>query len=170
MKQNRIHRTMVWMFVFYILFVIKVVILKYPFERLYQITQTWTREVILEGLDTANFTLFKTIRMYIRYADRLNSVENLVGNVVVFIPLGIFLPLLFKSCRRFRETLMVSFICVVGIELFQLFSAFGAFDVDDILLNCVGASLGYGLYRLGRYIGRKRHFSGKETEAENKQK
>lgn len=162
MKPSRIHRTIVWLFVFYILFVIKVVILKYPFERLYQIAQTWTREVILEGLDTANFTLFKTIRMYIRYADRLNSVENLVGNVVVFIPLGIFLPILFKNCRRFWETLMVSFICVVGIELFQLFSAFGAFDVDDILLNCVGAAMGYGVY----YIGKRWHQRMPETQAE----
>lgn len=170
MKQNRIHRTMIWLFVFYILFVIKVVILKYPFERLYQITQTWTREVILEGLDTANFTLFKTIRMYIRYADRLNSVENLVGNVVVFIPLGIFLPMLFKTCRRFWETLMVSFICVSGIELFQLFSAFGAFDVDDILLNCVGAAMGYGIYDLVRRTVGRRHLSGKEMQAENKLK
>ncbi len=170
MKQNRIHRTMIWLFVFYILFVIKVVILKYPFEHLFQIAQTWTREVILEGLDTANFTLFKTIRMYIRYADRLNSVENLVGNVVVFIPLGIFLPMLFKTCSRFGETLMVSFICVVGIELFQLFSAFGAFDVDDILLNCVGTSLGYGLYDLGRRTVRRKDLSGKEMQADHKPK
>ncbi|MBD5459486.1 MAG: VanZ family protein, partial [Lachnospiraceae bacterium] len=32
---------------------------------------------------------------------------------------------------------------VTGIELFQLLSAFGAFDVDDFILNCAGALLGY---------------------------
>ncbi len=38
------------------------------------------------------------------------------------------------------------FLLVLGIEVFQLFSAFGAFDVDDILLNCVGAVIGYVCY------------------------
>ena len=37
--------------------------------------------------------------------------------------------------------LFQAFFLVVGIEVFQLFSAFGAFDVDDILLNCFGAVL-----------------------------
>ena len=140
----------------YILFVIKSVILKYPIAQLMEIARPWTREVVLEGLDTANFTLFKTIRMYIVYADRLNSVENLVGNIVVFVPLGMFLPLLFQTCERMTETMMVSFILIVGIELFQLFSAFGAFDVDDILLNCLGSFMGFGLYRVIRHFRRKR--------------
>lgn len=137
------------LFVFYILFVIKAVILKYPFSTLYEISKGWTKSVVLEGLDTANFTLFRTIRMYIVYSDRLNSFENLVGNVVVFIPLGFFLPLLFQACERIIETMMVSFIFILAIELFQLFSAFGAFDVDDILLNCVGSLLGYLVYQIG---------------------
>ena len=41
-----------------------------------------------------------------------------------------------------------AFTFVLGIETFQLFSAFGAFDVDDILLNCLGAALGFAGYRL----------------------
>ena len=39
-----------------------------------------------------------------------------------------------------------AFLLVCGIELFQLFTAFGAFDVDDILLNCVGAMIGYNIF------------------------
>ena len=42
--------------------------------------------------------------------------------------------------------LVNAFLFVVGIEVFQLFSAFGAFDVDDILLNCVGAAFGWIAY------------------------
>lgn len=156
MIHKKKRKILIVLFGFYILFVIKTVILKYPIAQLLEITRTWTREVVLEGLDTANFTLFKTIRMYIVYADRLNSVENLVGNVVVFIPLGLFLPLLSEPCKRMAETMMVSFILIVGIELFQLFSAFGAFDVDDILLNCIGSCIGYGCYRVIHYSGRKR--------------
>ena len=42
--------------------------------------------------------------------------------------------------------LLNAFLFVLGIEVFQLFSAFGAFDVDDILLNCLGALIGYFCY------------------------
>ena len=134
-------------FAVYILFVIKVIIFKYPIEQLRAIADTWQKSVILEGLGTANFTLFKTVKMYIDYAYKLNSVENLAGNVLVFVPLGFLLPLVSDEMRRFPVVMLNAFTFVLGIEVFQLFSAFGAFDVDDIMLNCLGAALGYGCYK-----------------------
>lgn len=139
-----------WKFFFaiYILVVIKVIIFKYPYEELQAIAASWRRGVIFEGLGTANFTPFKTIKMYIDYAYKLNSVENLAGNVLVFVPFGCLFPFVAKEGKRFFVMLLNAFVFVLGIETFQLFSAFGAFDVDDILLNCLGASLGFGVYRL----------------------
>lgn len=133
-------------FFLYLAAVIKVIIFKYPLEQLQAISASWTKEVILEGLDTANFTLFKTIRMYIDYSYKLNSFENLVGNVVAFIPFGFLLPYVMKRGKNFFIMFLNAFLFVLGIEVFQLFSAFGAFDVDDILLNCLGAVLGYLVY------------------------
>ena len=66
-------------FFFYILVLLKVIVFKYPLARLEAITASWTKEVVWEGLGTANFTLFKTIRMYIRYWGKLNSFEFLFG-------------------------------------------------------------------------------------------
>lgn len=142
-------------FFLYLLAVIKVIIFKYPLEQLRAIASTWRREVILEGLDTANFTLFKTIRMYIDYSYKLNSFENLVGNIVVFVPFGFLLPYVMKRGRNFFVMLLNAFVLVLGIEVFQLFSAFGAFDVDDILLNCLGAVLGYLGYLIYEAIRRR---------------
>lgn len=139
---NRSNRMRLVFFI-YMAVVVKVIIFKYPWETLHSIMDTWEKGVILEGLDNANFTLFKTIRMYIDYSYMLNSFENLVGNVVVFIPFGFLLPYIQGRCKRFPVLLLNAFLFVLGIEVFQLFSAFGAFDVDDILLNCVGASLGW---------------------------
>ncbi len=150
-------------FFIYLLVVIKVIIFKYPLEQLREIASTWEKGVILEGLDTANFTLFKTIRMYIDYSYKLNSFENLVGNVVVFIPFGFLLPYVIKHGRNFFVMLIHAFLFVTGIEVFQLFSAFGAFDVDDILLNCFGAVLGYLVY-LG-YESLKRRHNNKRCRA-----
>jgi len=139
------------LFFLYLLLVIKVIIFKYPISELRQIAASWEKGVILEGLEHANFTLFKTIRMYIDYAYKLNSFENLVGNVVVFIPFGLLFPGVFKRGRNFWIMLLNVLVFVIGIEVFQLFSAFGAFDVDDIMLNCLGAVVGYLLYLLCKH-------------------
>ncbi len=128
----------------YLLLLIRVIVFKYPLEQMQAIVSGWSKEVIWQGMHTANFTLFRTIRMYIRYADRLNSFENLVGNIVAFVPFGFFLPQVIRKGRRFWVMLLNAFVFVVGIEVFQLLSAFGAFDVDDILLNCFGAVIGWG--------------------------
>ena len=50
-------------FAIYILIVIKVIIFKYPYEELLKIAASWRRDVIFEGLGTANFKPFKTIKM-----------------------------------------------------------------------------------------------------------
>ncbi len=139
------------LFFLYMAWVIKVIIFKYPMESLRDIAANWEQVMIREGLEHANFTFLKTIRMYIRYAYKLNSLENLAGNVVVFIPLGILLPFLQEDCRKFSHLLLNVLIFVVGIEIFQLFSAFGVFDVDDILLNTIGAVLGWILYHCWKY-------------------
>lgn len=143
-------------FFLYLLIVVRLIIFKYPIEVLREIAASWEKNVILEGLDTANFTLFKTIRMYIDYAYMLNSFENLAGNIVVFMPFGFLLPSVLVWGRNFFVMLLNAFIFVLGIEVFQLFSAFGAFDVDDILLNCLGAALGYFLFRIWESIGKEK--------------
>lgn len=154
----RVQKRNLWklLFAIYILVVIKVIIFKYPYEELAAITASWRKGVILEGLGTANFTPFKTIKMYIDYAYKLNSVENLAGNVLVFVPFGFLFPLVAKEGERFFVMLLNAFVFVLGIEVFQLFSAFGAFDVDDLLLNCFGAALGFGIYRLLRFYMARR--------------
>ncbi len=141
MRKYRIWRILL---VLYLLLIIRMIIFKYPPEELTAIMQGWRRDVIWEGLESANFTLFRTIRMYIRYYDRLNSFENLFGNVLIFVPCGILYPFAFPGKKNFWLFLSAVLLFVSGIELFQLFSAFGAFDVDDILLNCLGAAVGYG--------------------------
>ncbi len=154
---RKIRRRLGILFCVYFLVLLKVIVFKYPLGQLIEITKTWEKGVILEGLDTANFTLFKTIKMYIRYWGRLNSFENLVGNVVCFMPFGFLLPFLHRDSRHWWVLLINAFLLVSGIELFQLITDFGAFDVDDFLLNCVGAMLGFGIFALCRAGGRRKY-------------
>ena len=53
-------------FFIYILLLLRVIVFKYPMERLEEITRSWSKSVVLEGLGTANFTFFKTIKMFSR--------------------------------------------------------------------------------------------------------
>lgn len=130
-------------FFVYLLVVARVIIFKYPFSQLMEIARGWESNMILEGLGAANFTPFKTIRMYIDYSYMLNSFENLVGNIVVFIPFGLLFPYVHRRGSSFPVMFLNVLLLVLGIEIFQMFSAFGVFDVDDILLNCIGAVIGY---------------------------
>ena len=144
------------LFAVYIVAVIKVIIFKYPFAQLRAIADTWQKGVILEGLGTANFVPFHTIKMYIDYAYKLNSVENLAGNILVFVPFGFLFPMVFQDGEKFSVMFVNAFTFVLGIETFQLFSAFGAFDVDDIMLNCLGAAMGFGIYKIVQRMRRRK--------------
>ena len=76
------------------------------------------------------------------------AIVNLAGNVVMFIPLGLFLPLIFAKLQKLWKTLLCVTLMITAVELAQLFTLVGSCDVDDLLLNLLGAGLGYGLYKL----------------------
>lgn len=133
-------------FTVYLLVLIKLIVFKYPYRQLVEIAASWKSEVVFEGLGTANFVPLKTIKMYIKYSDRLNSFENLAGNILAFIPFGMLYPFMNTKKKGFLYMALSALLLIAGIELFQLISAFGAFDVDDIILNFAGAALGYAVY------------------------
>ena len=66
------------------------------------------------------------------------------------MPVGILLPIVHRASKNIWVLLLNALLLVVGIEVFQLFSNFGAFDVDDIILNCFGVLLGSCIYYLTR--------------------
>ena len=149
-EQSKLRNWLSLIFFLYLLFIIKMIVFKYPASQLQEIVNSWQKNVIWEGLHSANFVPLKTIKMYIRYYDLpgLRSFANLFGNILIFIPVGIMLPVVHRVSQNPFIMLMNSFIFVLGIEIFQLFSAFGAFDVDDIILNCFGVLLGRALYQI----------------------
>ena len=139
-------------FFLYLLFIILVIVFKYPLSQMQEIVNSWQKDVVLEGLNTANFVPFKTIKMYIQYYDLpgLRSFSNLFGNVLVFIPVGLMLPMVHRASKNILVAIINTLFFIVGIEVFQLFSNFGAFDVDDIILNMFGVLIGSCIYKIVR--------------------
>lgn len=68
-------------------------------------------------------------------------------NVELFVPLGIFLPTLFFRLRKISCTALAGFLCSLTIELLQLFTS-RVTDIDDLLMNILGAVVGYLIYKL----------------------
>jgi len=130
-------------YLIYSLIIIKLIIFKYPISELLVISQSWGEGFIRDGIASANFIPFKTIMMYIKYYETMNSFENLIGNILVFIPLGFILPRAFYKFNHPVWLVFFSFVFIMDVELFQLVTRFGAFDVDDIILNMLGVILGF---------------------------
>ena len=88
-----------------------------------------------------------------------HSFINLAGNVVMFIPFGFFMPWLFAKCRQYRWTVLCTGVTIILIEMIQLFTLRGSCDIDDLILNLFGVTLGYGLFMLIAKSIRKKRIS-----------
>lgn len=66
-------------------------------------------------------------------------IMNVLGNLAAFAPTALFLPLLSKKCRRFGIFFAAASAIVITVELSQLFLRVGSIDVDDYILNMLGA-------------------------------
>ena len=73
---------------------------------------------------------------------------NLGGNIAAFVPLGFFMPCLFSRQRRFRSAFLTAVGIVACVELLQLFTLRGSCDIDDLILNIIGFTLGFVIWKL----------------------
>ena len=80
---------------------------------------------------------------------------NLVGNIVGFLPFGAILPVLKRNMRSFWKILLLSFEFSAMIEVTQLITKVGSFDVDDMILNTMGGVLGYWIFSICNRLRRK---------------
>ena len=154
--KNRALRTFAsLLFVAHVFIVIKFVLLKNPDDLKSHFVHEYSADLLHENIAQGNYIPFYTVPFYITGTDKLRyTKENLVGNIVLFFPFGILLPLLFKNLSSFTKVLAITFAISLCLELIQLFAILGNFDVDDILLNLFGASLGFGNYILVRELRR----------------
>lgn len=73
---------------------------------------------------------------------------HIIGNMIWFVPLGILGPYLFKWLKKGQSLFFFSFCLSGGIEILQWIFATGVSDVDDILINVLGAFFGWFLLLL----------------------
>jgi len=100
-----------------------------------------------EGLWNCNLIPFKSISHYWHHISRPHGYQNILGNILPFIPMGILISINFYKLKGIIKTLLISLIFIVTIELIQFVTMLGYFDIDDIVLNLFGSLIGYCLYK-----------------------
>ena len=63
-------------------------------------------------------------------------------NVIMFMPLGFLLPLIWRRYRKMGRTVLTGFCMSLSIELLQLF-CLRVTDVDDLTMNTLGTAVGF---------------------------
>lgn len=106
-----------------------------------------------------NLVFLQEIKRFWTYREQLGVwpvVLNLLGNVVGFIPFGFILPIIKKDTRRFLFITFSGFTLSLCVEIIQLVTKLGCFDVDDLIMNTLGAALGYLLFAVIYFVYKRK--------------
>lgn len=93
----------------------------------------------------ANLVPFRTIAHYLRVGG-WGMVVNFWGNLAAFAPLGVFVPVLARRERSAWRVAWLGLMLSGAIETLQFLSGRRVADVDDVLLNVLGALIGFGVW------------------------
>lgn len=106
-----------------------------------------------EHFETSNIIPFATIIGYISgmISNDINTgivIINLVTNLLLFAPMGFFIPMLFQDkIKNTKQFLIIIIILTFLVEIIQFITYRGSTDIDDIILNTIGASIVYMLMK-----------------------
>ncbi|MCR8642879.1 VanZ family protein [Paenibacillus sp. N1-5-1-14] len=103
-----------------------------------------------------NLTPFATINSQLTHSNEMVAFRNIVGNILLFMPLGFSIPQRF-NINKFWAIVFLGFFTSLLVEVMQIFTFIRSFDVDDLMLNTLGASIGFVLYRLFNKAGHSRN-------------
>lgn len=123
----------------YILFGAYLVILCYHLF----LSEMWGRQNIIGYRYNAS-----PLKEIMRYVKNIQSIGlplvllNILGNILAFIPFGIFLKTFLTGERRLLRTVLLGLIFSCTIEFIQLIAKVGICDIDDVILNTVGVLVG----------------------------
>ena len=143
-KNNRPMKINLWIFfVLYVMLLTTVTLFDGFYGRRGFSSINWTKDILRNYMQNSmNFIPFKTIIGYIKPLDNLPSstiITNIVGNIIACMPFAFFLPLLFKKQNKLKIFTLTMILIVLLIELLQFITLSGSFDIDDLILNVLGA-------------------------------
>ena len=97
-----------------------------------------------------NYLPFSSIYNLLNSNYYMVPLKNILGNILLFFPLGFILTLKFKGINKLLSVGLLGLITSLIIEVIQLNIPNRAFDVDDIILNTLGTILGFLMCKIIR--------------------
>ena len=96
---------------------------------------------------TMNLVPFETIKLFIRswdhrYLSKGLIISNIIGNIVIFMPMVV---LLWCICKRLRNIgmIFVNLGIIIFVEILQYITGCGSCDIDDVILNMTGVIIAF---------------------------
>ena len=103
------------------------------------------------GMPTLQFMRFEVSLTLVPFLPMVADFKNTILNIILFVPLGIMLPFLWKKYNTLKTTLIFGVMMSLTIELLQLFT-YRATDINDLIANTLGTVFGYFLFRMISYL------------------
>ncbi len=94
-----------------------------------------------------NFVPLASITELLNHFYYMVPLRNILGNIILFMPLGFILVLKFKILNNMMSVVLVGVLSSTLIEVSQLLLPNRAFDIDDIILNTLGTMIGFLLLK-----------------------
>ncbi|MBX9974605.1 VanZ family protein [Cytobacillus firmus] len=114
----------------------------------------WSDMPLMEYMKlSSNLVPFKTINGYVMAISNgsmnlIIPIKNLAGNVAAFLPMGIFLPYFIRRLNTLKSFAVTMAVMILIVEIIQLVTRRGSLDIDDFILNIIGALIGFGLWKM----------------------
>lgn len=123
-KQSLLHITAVFLFYYYLFGILTVT-----------------------GIGYTSTISFRPRISLIPFLGMISGPIDTILNVVLFVPFGFFLPLLYKKYHHIKTVVLTGFLFSLSVEIVQMFG-WGSTDINDLITNTVGVCLGYLVYYL----------------------
>mgnify|MGYP002078440155 FL=1 len=135
-------------FYFYIVFVLGVTFFPIPIS--------WLKEISIYYTNTNNYIPFSSIfEIYLNNnLPFIVKFKQIIGNIILFIPMWFFYPFIFKYINHLKYTLFIWFFSSIFIEFSQfiislfLWFSYKVTDIDDVILNTFGFMVWFLIYKL----------------------
>ncbi|WP_399549573.1 VanZ family protein [uncultured Clostridium sp.] len=110
---------------------------------------------------TASTSKFNRIYL-VPFSSSPESMMPYVLNIIMTIPLGFLLPLIWKQFRTIKKVALSGFLLSLCIELSQLFTQSRTTTTDDLIMNTLGAIIGYFIFKAFFHIILKKNSNEKD--------
>ena len=138
--------------------------------------RSWAEDLTYAQMlqENINLTPLLTIKNYLQVvihrtndAVLVHCIINLVGNVVLFLPPGWLLPHIWERFRNFFRFFFTCLAVILAIEITQLLTLLGSFDIDDVILNMTALVVSYLVYIITHPL-KKKTKRGKQSKNDKK--